>query len=167
MIGTFAKWVVLPVLLIAVAMALFGKKTFHVEIFIPAPPSAVWSVLTDAERYEDWNPVFVKVEGTYRIGEEINNLVRQPDGSEVEIAAVVAGLIPNRELRQTGGVPGILTFDHKWSLEPVEDGTKVVQHEVDRGFWLWFWESDWIVPAYTQVSEALKGRVALLHNSDL
>lgn len=31
----------------------------------------------------------------------------------------------------------------------------MIQHEVDRGIGPWFWNSDWIEPAYTATSEAL------------
>lgn len=34
------------------------------EIDIAAPPSAVWSALTDYERYPDWNPFIIKVSGS-------------------------------------------------------------------------------------------------------
>ena len=39
------------VLTVAVAGALATRKTFRVEITIPAPPEAVWEVLMDAESY--------------------------------------------------------------------------------------------------------------------
>ena len=142
------------------ASALLGKKTFHVETTIPAPPSAVWSVLTDGAAYQDWNPVFIGVQGEYREGAKVTNFVRQPNGETLEIVATVSRMVPERELRQKGGVPGILTFDHQWLLEPVEGGTRVVQHEVDRGLGLWFWNSDWIEPAYSDVLDALSKRLA-------
>jgi len=33
------------------------------EIDIAAPPSAVWKVLTDYDRYPDWNPFLIKLCG--------------------------------------------------------------------------------------------------------
>ena len=88
------------------------------------------------------------------------NLPRgDPSGKLREPSATVATLAPSKELRQTGGVPGLLTFDHQWLLKPVDGGTKVTQHEVDRGLGLWFWNSDWIEPSYAKTLEALKERV--------
>ena len=61
------------------------------------------------------------------------NRVREPSGEVLEMTVTVETLVPGAELRQSGGLPGILTFDHRWLLEPVEGGTRVIQHEVDRG----------------------------------
>ena len=33
------------------------------EIDIAAPPNEVWAVLTDYERYPEWNPFMVKLSG--------------------------------------------------------------------------------------------------------
>ncbi|MEM7122428.1 MAG: SRPBCC domain-containing protein [Pseudomonadota bacterium] len=146
-------------LVIIVAVAVFTEKTFHVEKVIAAPPDAIWAVLVDTSRYPDWNPVFVAVAGDYAEGETLTNTVRFPDGSRVDMAATIETLIEHKEIRQTGGVPGLLTFDHQWLLEPVDGGTRVVQHEVDRGLWLWFWDSEWIEPSYADVLDALAERV--------
>ena len=160
------KWgvpaVLLTVLIVAVAAAFVTRKTFVVEIWIPAPPEAVWEVLIDTEAYPQWNPVFVEVEGVYVAGKTVLNRVREPGGAILEMTATVETLLPGAELRQSGGIPGILTFDHLWQLESTDDGTKVIQHEVDRGIGPWFWNSDWIEPAYTATSEALAERVLLM-----
>ena len=160
---SLVKWGVptalLIVLIVAVAGALATRKTFLVEIWIPAPPEAVWEVLIDTEAYPQWNPVFVEVDGAYAQGETVLNMVREPDGAILEMTATVETLLPNAELRQSGGIPGILTFDHRWLLEPADGGTRVVQHEVDRGIGLWFWSSDWLEPAYAAANEALAERV--------
>ena len=160
MLWKIVKWGVPLLFAIVAAAAVLTKKTFHVETVVAAPPEAVWAVLTDTRRYSDWNPVFVAVDGAYAEGQTVTNTVRFPDGSDVEMAATVKTVSDREELRQTGGIPGFLTFDHQWLLEPVEGGTRVVQHEVDRGLWLWFWNSDWIEPAYSDVLDALAKRVA-------
>lgn len=38
-------------------------KRFHVERRIAAPPERVWSLLTDAASYPDWNPSIFSIEG--------------------------------------------------------------------------------------------------------
>ena len=156
---TLLKWGVGIVLLGALALAVLGKKTFHVETVIPAPPEAVWAVLMATEKYPEWNPTFVEVSGQYEVGGTLLNKVRSPDGKVLELTATVAEVVANKTLRQHGGIWGIITFDHQWLLEPVAGGTKVTQHEVDRGLYLWFWDSSWIEPAYTRTNESLKTRV--------
>jgi hypothetical protein len=159
LIWTILKWVIAPLIIIAAVLALAGKDTFHVEIEIPAPPKKVWNVLMDTAAYPDWNPVFVKVDGEYQAGGKVKNTVQPPTGDPLLIDAKVLTLEPNRELRQAGGMTGLLTFDHQWLLEPIDGGTRVIQHEVDKGLFMWFWNSDWIIPAYTRTSEALREAV--------
>lgn len=151
--------------IVAAALAGLGllagctTQEFHIERFVDGPPDKVWAVLADTSAYPDWNPVFVAVDGPYVEGETVTNSVREPDGRIVEIDASVDRVAPGEELRQSGGVPGFLTFDHRWLLVAENGGTKITQHEVDRGLGLWFWDSSWIEPAYASVSEALIARV--------
>lgn len=159
MLLTTLKWAILVLVIAAVAAALFTRKEFHAETIISAPPEKVWTVLMETGTYSEWNPVFVRVSGDYREEQTLTNTVRFPDGKDVDMGATIKTLIENRELRQTGGIPGFLSFDHRWLLEPVEGGTKVIQHEVDRGIYLWFWDSSWVEPAYQRTTEALKKRV--------
>ena len=56
-------------------------------------------------------------------------------------------------------VTEVITFDHHYILEKVEEGTKVIQKEEYTGFYVNFWDSSWVEPAYNQVNEALKKEV--------
>lgn len=158
MIRRIATWVAVPLVLLAIVSACTSKE-FRAETVIPAPADRVWEVLIDTEAYPEWNPVFVNVDGTYAEGATVMNSVMFPDGNAVDMNANVDVFAPGKELRQSGGIPGVLTFEHRWLLEQADVGTRVVQHEVDRGFYLWFWDSDWVEPAYQKVVEALKERV--------
>lgn len=149
---------VLALAVILIVLSLTAKKTFHTEVFIPAPPEEVWQVLMDTASYPDWNPTFVQVQGDYVEGDTVTNTVKSPHG-DMTIKAAIETVRPNRELQQTGGLFGVITFDHRWILKPEGQGTCVTQHEVDRGFYLWFWNSDWVQPAYERASDALKNRV--------
>ena len=139
------------------------SKTFEAEITIAAPPEKIWAVLMDTGAYPDWNPTFVEVSGPYLVGTKISSRVRKPDGAFVEMRPTVKALVPNRELRQGGGLPGVLTYNHSWILQPVEGGTLVRQIDVDRGGFLWFWDSTWVEPAYRMANEALAQRVLALN----
>lgn len=151
-------WLIAPLAVLGAASA-WTTKEFHAEVVIPAPPAKVWQVLTDTAAYPEWNPIFVKVAGAYSEGATIRNSVMFPDGKPIDMDARVKTFAPNRELRQAGGIPLVLAFDHRWTLEAVDGGTRVVQHEIDRGFYLWFWDSSWVEPAYASVMDALAERV--------
>ena len=153
-----------PLLIGALIVASFlTSKTFEAEITIAAPPEKIWAVLMDTGGYPDWNPTFVEVSGPYLVGTKISSRVRKPDGAFVEMRPTVKALVPNRELRQGGGLPGVLTYNHSWILQPVEGGTLVRQIDVDRGGFLWFWDSSWVEPAYRMANEALAQRVLALN----
>ena len=149
---------------ILVVAALFTSKTFEAEIIIAAPPEKVWAVLMDTDSYPDWNPTFVAVSPPYALGKKISSRVMKPDGAFIDMMPTVTALVTNRELRQSGGLPGVLTYHHAWLLEPVNGGTRVRQVDIDRGGFLWFWDTSWVEPAYRRANEALAARVlTLLH----
>ena len=37
-----------------------GYKGVYTDLFIPAEPEEIWAVITDAENYDQWNPVIIK-----------------------------------------------------------------------------------------------------------
>jgi uncharacterized protein YndB with AHSA1/START domain len=149
---------------ILVVAALVTSKTFEAEIIIAAPPEKVWAVLMDTDSYPDWNPTFVAVSPPYALGKKISSRVMKPDGAFIDMTPTVTALVTNRELRQSGGLPGVLTYNHAWLLEPVNGGTRVRQVDIDRGGFLWFWDSSWVEPAYRRANEALAARVLTLLN---
>ena len=151
--------IIVPVMLIGAA-AIFSNKTYRVERIISATPEEIWAVLMDTAAYGEWNPVFVKVEGSYSADGTVLNTFKDPSGKLFDVTNKVEALEPNRLLRQKGGFTGVLTFDHHWLLEQAEGGTKVIQYEIDRGIYVWFWDDSWIVPKYTEVLQALEREVA-------
>lgn len=133
-------------------------KTVTTEAVIQASPQNVWLVLRDARGFERWNPVHVKVDGDFREGEVITIHVKDGTGKVSAFASTVRRVVPERELAQGGGVPGILTFAHSFRLEPVAGGTRIVQEEVFRGAGVLFVDLDWVEPGYREVNAALKQR---------
>ena len=153
---------VLGVLAGLIVAAFLTSKTFTAEITIAAPPEKVWAVLMDTDSCPDWNPTFVEVRGPYVLGRKLQSRVKKPDGGFVDMRPTVTALIANKELRQGGGMPGVLTYNHAWLLEPVAAGTYVRQIDIDRGGFLWFWDASWIEPAYRLANAALAARVLAL-----
>jgi len=146
-----------------VVASLLSHKSVHTELVVDAAPEALWAVLVDAERYPAWNPVLVEATaGTLEVGQEMVYQLREPSGRQYELKAKVRRVEPNRELNQTEGIPGVLTFDHQYLFEAVEGGTKVTQHEEYRGIGVWFWDESWVEPAYASVNVALAEGVTQL-----
>ena len=145
------KLALLIIVAVLVAIALAGaltRVTFHVEVDIPAPPEAVWSVLTDTERYGDWNrPRSPSGDATWKARRLLRPSRHRRRSAQDRDDRAHRRRAP-RLLRNGGGTPGVLTFDHSWILEPIEGGTRVTQHEVDGGIGMWFWDYSWIEPSY-------------------
>ena len=160
-----SKWlyVFLGIALILVVLYFSGRKSFHAEIVIPASPDKVWSVLTDEQGYRYWNPLLVPKDGSFRSGSNIIYRMTQPNGKISEFTTIVVGIEKGRLLKQVAGMPLVLTADHEYRLEPVQGGTRVIQHEVDNGLAMHFWDSSWVQPTYEKVNEALKARVIALN----
>lgn len=156
-----SKWMYLLIgfLLLLVVLYLAGRKTFHAEIEIPATPEEVWSVLTDEAGYRHWNPLLVPSSGEIAPGNEIVYQMTQPNGKQSEFKSSVLRVEETRLIKQYAGMPLILTADHEWRLEAVEGGTLAIQHEVDNGIAMLFWDSSWVQPSYERVNEALRARV--------
>lgn len=138
------------------------EETFEASIAIAASPDKVWSVLMDTERYHKWNPTYVSVSSGNGPGARIQTRVVKPDGESFAMTTTVTSMVANRELRQAGGLAGVLTYNHAWLLSPLSNGTLVRQVDVDRGAYLWFWDASWVEPAYQRANEALAARVLSL-----
>ena len=141
----------------------FSKSLGHHEVYtetiIPAEPEEVWAVITDAPNYKNWNPVIINAVGAYAEGATIINTVVEDGKKPTEIKSKVVKFEPPFHLNQFGGYKGIITFDHHYILEKVDAGTKVIQKEEYTGFYVNFWDSAWVEPAYRRVNEALKQEV--------
>ena len=148
-----------------IALALLSRKSVYTELLIPSTEDRVWSVLMNEAGYEDWNPVLVPLNGELTLGATVRYLWKQPSG-DIEINSKVVDLVENQRLHQRGGTPGVLTFDHTYTLTPQDSGVLVTQSEVYRGIGVWFWDAKQMKPAYQSVNEALAKRVIELRDSD-
>lgn len=154
------NWMIISLTLVAivVGMSLLAHKSVHSELVHPSRPEEIWTVLMDTDQYEKWNEVLIPIEGRLEKGEEVTYRMISAGGKESIVKARVAALEEARLLNQKGGFPGVLTFDHKYILEPVDDGTKVTIHEDYRGIGVLFWDPTWFGNAYEKANHALRER---------
>ncbi len=162
------KWaiIVLVPAVLLIVLYLAGRKSVQTELIIPADPEKIWAVLMDLHGYREWNPVLIPLKGELLEGAEIRYEMIQPDGRTSGLNAKVKKLIDQKLLNQFGGIPGLLTFDHKYILDPVEEGTRVTIHEDYRGIGVPFWNASWVEPAYEKINIELEKRVSFLTNTD-
>jgi hypothetical protein len=107
-------------------------KAFRSEVLIAAPPSRVWSVLTDFPRWGEWNTVVVSVHGEPRPDASLRLGVRSAlflPSLAMPIWTRIIRFTPEREIRWSGGVPRVFAAEHGFALTPDGSGTRVFHEE--------------------------------------
>lgn len=96
-------------------------KSYQAEATIQAPPEAVWSVLTDAARYPDWDSGVVRVEGAIALDAKIKVVSAVNPGRAFPVR--VADLTTNERMMWRGGMPlGLFKGVRTFTLTPQGDG---------------------------------------------
>lgn len=150
----------ITLILLAVLAILYflENKSVHHEIEINASPQKVWSVLTDTESYDSWNPVMQLLEGEIKEGNKVKYIFTQDAENSMEIPSIVKKIMPNKLLNQGGGLAFVMSFDHQYILEPTENGTKLIIHEDYSGIGVNFWNPSPVGEAYVRLNTAIKKR---------
>lgn len=143
--------------------AFLGSKSVHTEIIIPSAPEKVWQVLTDIERYQEWNPAITLVDGELKAGNKVTYRFQETDSKAANISSEVIEITPYTHLNHKGGIWGIITFDQHYYLEPHDLGTKFIIHEDYTGVYVNFWDELHTQNQYQNMAEALKLRMLDLY----
>ena len=104
-------------------------KQVETKIEIGANPEAVWAVLSEFERWPEWNRLMPAIEGPLVEGERVELELALPGRRSVYQKPRITCISPNRELRWYDQVilPQIFSSEHWFRLEP--KGSKcVVRH---------------------------------------
>lgn len=90
------------------------------EFEIAASPARAWRVLTDFQRYPEWNPFLVRLTGAPRTGTRVDVHVKQPFFT-VTFRTTVMKVEAERELRWRGHLlhDGIVAAEHYFLIEPI------------------------------------------------
>ena len=151
--------IALGILAVLIILIFTGNKSVHHEITINAAPEKVWKTLIEMGEYPNWNPTMELLEGSVQEGNKVKYRFTQDENTSSEIEATVVEIIPSTLLNQKGGIPLVLTFDHKYVLESTGDSTQVIIHEEYRGIGVNFWNPQPVEEAYKRLNIALKNRV--------
>ena len=92
--------VVLAVLAIFASAALDRpSKTVVNEVTVDASAATVWGILTDFNRYGDWNPVVTSISGERRLGAELDLALQRPGADVEELRPEIVIWRPERKFR--------------------------------------------------------------------
>jgi len=111
------------------------RYDLHSSIQIDAPPSAVWAVLTDLDRYDEWNPFVSSSQGTVAVGEKLTNRMQQPGGKAITLRPKMTVAETDRVFEWLGrvGFPGVFDARHRFEIEPTATGSHFTQSEAFKG----------------------------------
>ncbi|MDW3177499.1 MAG: SRPBCC domain-containing protein [Acidimicrobiia bacterium] len=115
------------------------RHELRTEIKIFAPPETVWDILTDLERYADWNPFIVEAKGNTSVGSKLVNQLQPPGGKAMTIKPVVTVSDTAQTLEWLGlaGIRGLFDGRHRFDLEATQSGgTRLVHSEKFSGIFV-------------------------------
>ena len=112
-------------------------RTIHTEHDIDAPPERLWALLTDFDRFPQWNPLHrrITLHGPFRAGTRISISLKMDRFRSVHGGRLV-GVEDGREfgwVAQAGLIPALVVVERSFRVEPRQGGSRLVQHEVDSG----------------------------------
>lgn len=98
------------------------EKEIVTEVEINAPPSRVWQILTDLEKYPTWNPFIKKITGILAINEKLEVHMPDPLGGTTILTPTVLVAETDRELRWFGRSEGdVFNGEHRFQIDPIEN----------------------------------------------
>jgi hypothetical protein len=135
-------------------------KSFDTSIVIQSSAEAIWSILTDAAHWTEWNPTINKIEGHIAPGEKVTVHTKINPGRSFPVK--VAEFVPKQKMVWIGGMPlGLFKGERTYSLTPAGDGlVEFRMHEVFSGLLAPLIEKSIpnLQPAFDEFATALKVR---------
>lgn len=100
------------------------------QVEIDAPPAEVWRVLTDFDRYAEWNPFMREASGQARVGETLTIKIFPEGGRPMQFSPKVLAAQEGVELRWLGRMLGGIVFsgEHQFLLAARDGGGTRVHH---------------------------------------
>jgi hypothetical protein len=106
------------------------------DIIIDAPAEKVWSILTDFESFDDWNPFIQVKKGKLETGAQLEVLLQLPGRKAITMKPTVVKVEPVREFRWSGSmwVKGIFDWEHAFRIEELDENrSRLIQCERFKG----------------------------------
>jgi hypothetical protein len=139
-------------------------KELRTEIEIQARPDEVWQVLTNLDKYPEWNPFIKRAIGNAKVGEKVEITVRSGT-KEMVLHCIVARVEPNKELCWKYHVisPFLFRGEHSFIIDQVESNrVRFIDRETFNGLLVATQAKDIDTnskPGFEAMDKALKGRV--------
>jgi hypothetical protein len=95
-------------------------RQFVASTTIRARPETIWTLLTDATGYTQWNSTIERIEGRIAAGGTVTVFAKTAPGRAFTLR--VTEFVPPRRMVWTGGMPlGLFAGTRSYTLNPVSD----------------------------------------------
>ena len=111
-------------------------REISTEIEIAATAGKVWAILTDLNKFADWNPFITEAAGEVKSGSKLTIRIEPPGGKSMTFKPIVTRVAPEREFRWIGRlmIPGLFDGEHIFKIETSdENSVRFMQSEHFRG----------------------------------
>lgn len=111
-------------------------KELKTEIIINSEPERVWSILTNFDKFHEWNPFIRSIKGTKKVGDQLTVKIQPSKGRIMTFKPVILKFEKNKELRWLGKLlfKGIFDGEHYFKLYANNNGTTTfIQGEMFSG----------------------------------
>lgn len=132
------------------------------EIQIEVAPAKVWSILTDFDNWNQWNPIVNKASGVASLGSKLSVTMRGKDGKDGgKYMPVITDFEQAKFFRWRGKMMAgfLFTNDKVFELKEVSGGTQLVHKELFDGLLVplfWGKMEKWVPTMLDSMNKALK-----------
>jgi len=97
---------------------------------IGAPVEIIWDILTDFNKYPDWNPFITSIKGNLKNGARLRVNLKFPNGKKKNFTPRLKKVVRNSELRWRGYfvMPGLFDGEHVFVVEKLSKVKTLFMH---------------------------------------
>ncbi|GAA2244546.1 SRPBCC domain-containing protein [Streptomyces amakusaensis] len=98
--------------------------------------SVVWDVVTDFDRYRDWNPFIIDASGKAEVGQGLRLRMQRPQKSHEEVHHPTVTVVEKERKLQWSGIirhANVFRARHEFLLEELEGGGVLLRQREDFG----------------------------------
>ena len=105
-------------------------KRVQTEIIINTTREKIWNVLTDFEKYPDWNPFIRSIRGEKSVGGKLETTILPPNRKQMNFKPRILVFDANSELRWLGtaGIKGLFDGEHYFKITDSGNGSVKFEH---------------------------------------
>lgn len=117
----------------AASHSLACVAVYRSTLAVDAPAERVWEVLTDFDRWAEWNPSVPSIEGEPRVGSTLTLTLAMPGRPSAKVKARLTEVVPPRRLVWDGkvGAEWLFAGHREFLIESQPDGTARFTHVED------------------------------------